>query len=198
MTKAGKNTGRKNFQRYKSLIRLLNLVVRFLPRFIRGCIWDMSRPFGGHISLALRYALLKTDVKYIGENVYVGRNVTILNRENFSIGNNVSIHENCYIDAVGGCHIGNDVSIAHSCSIVSFDHTWEISDIPIKYNPIKKGAVRIADDVWIGAGVKLLSGVTVATRSVVAAGAVVTRPVAAGCIYGGVPARKISDMVQGQ
>ncbi|WP_374046562.1 DapH/DapD/GlmU-related protein [Sphingopyxis sp. DBS4] len=54
--------------------------------------------------------------------------------------------------------------------------------------------VTIADDVWIGAGARLLSGVTIETRCIIAAGAVVTRAVPSGSLYGGVPARKIRDL----
>ncbi|MHA3700835.1 sugar O-acetyltransferase [Jatrophihabitans sp. YIM 134969] len=49
--------------------------------------------------------------------------------------------------------------------------------------------VTIQDDVWIGAQVVLLPGVTIGRGSVVAAGAVVTRDVPAGVVAGGVPCR---------
>lgn len=188
--------GRNQFSRYKVFINFLCVCIRWTPKLIRSFLWDMSRPFGGNISLLLRYSILKADSEHIGENVYIGRSVTILNRKNLSIGNNVSIHETCYIDAIGGCYIGNDVSIAHGCSILSFDHTWNIQETAIKYNPIVTSPVRIANDVWIGAGVRLLSGTSIETRSVVAAGAVVTRPIAPGSLYGGIPAKKIRDLPQ--
>jgi phosphonate metabolism protein (transferase hexapeptide repeat family) len=50
---------------------------------------------------------------------------------------------------------------------------------------------RIGHDVWIGAGAKVMAGVSIGTGSVVAAGAVVTRDVAPYQIVAGVPARPL-------
>ena len=39
---------------------------------------------------------------------------------------------------------------------------------------LSKGGIRIGDDVWLGAGVIVLDGVTIGKSSVVGAGSVVT------------------------
>jgi acetyltransferase-like isoleucine patch superfamily enzyme len=53
--------------------------------------------------------------------------------------------------------------------------------------------VRIEDDVWVGYGSIILSGVTIGRGSIIATGSIVTKDVAPFSIYGGVPARKIAD-----
>lgn len=53
----------------------------------------------------------------------------------------------------------------------------------------KIGAVNLSDDVFVGAQAVILPGVTVGRGSIVAAGSVVTSPVADGVVVGGVPAR---------
>lgn len=54
-----------------------------------------------------------------------------------------------------------------------------------------RGPIVVKDDVWIGLGAKILSGVTIGQGAVIAAGAVVVRDVPAYAIVGGVPAKII-------
>jgi acetyltransferase-like isoleucine patch superfamily enzyme len=51
----------------------------------------------------------------------------------------------------------------------------------------------IGDDVWVGYGSIIMSGVTINDGAIIAAGSVVTKDVEAYSIYGGCPARKIKD-----
>jgi galactoside O-acetyltransferase len=65
-------------------------------------------------------------------------------------------------------------------------------DIPIWRQGMEEmGGSRIADDCWLGARATVLGGVAVETGSVIGAGAVVTRNVAARSICTGVPARVV-------
>lgn len=56
--------------------------------------------------------------------------------------------------------------------------------------------VTIGDDVWVGGGAIICPGVNIGDRSIVAAGAVVTRDVPTDVIVGGNPARIIKDIDQ--
>jgi chloramphenicol O-acetyltransferase type B len=57
--------------------------------------------------------------------------------------------------------------------------------------PVSRGPVTIGNDVWIGLGALILSGVTVGDGAVIAANAVVTKDVRPYAIVGGNPAREI-------
>lgn len=57
--------------------------------------------------------------------------------------------------------------------------------------PVQDAPVVIEDDVWCGANVTILKGVTIGRGSVVAAGAVVTKSFPPYSIIGGVPAKLI-------
>ncbi|MDT0556642.1 acyltransferase [Patiriisocius hiemis] len=133
-------------------------------------------------------------VKSCGDNIRIGSNVRILGWEHLDVEYNISIHDNCYIDATGGLTLENNVSIAHSSSILTTNHGWSDTTLPIKYNPIKKSPVHIKSDVWVGCGCRILNGVTIYSRAVVAAGAVVNKDVEENSVYGGVPAKKIKDI----
>lgn len=51
----------------------------------------------------------------------------------------------------------------------------------------------IGDDVWIGYGAIILSGVKISSGTVIAAGSLVTHDTESYCIYAGNPARKIRE-----
>ena len=96
--------------------------------------------------------------------------------------------------------IGNYCSIATNVMfILDADHyTNHISTFPFKVKVlgekqegVSKGDIIVEDDVWIGYGATILSGVHIGQGAVVAAGAVVSKDVPPYAIVGGVPAKVI-------
>lgn len=187
-------TGKNVFKILKPFFILLTKTAKIIPLFIISLFWSLLVPFEGKVSCGLRYVLLSRLCKSCGDNVYIGKNVTLKNTFNLVIGSNVSIHANCYIDASGGIDIGDNVSIAHNSSIISFEHTWDNLQVPIKYNPTRLDKIIICEDIWIGCGVRVLAGSKVNTRVIVAAGSVVKGELDEKSIYAGVPCRKIKDL----
>jgi acetyltransferase-like isoleucine patch superfamily enzyme len=184
-------SGRNKFHKYKRMINIYCLFFVCLPYGLRKFIWSFIDNYDGLLAVLTRYALLKKGAASVGDNVYVGPRVVLKGLENLYIGNNVSIHSGCYFDACGTLDIGENVSIAHNCSILTFEHSWDDTSVPIKYNNIVKKEVHIREDVWIGCGVRILSGVDISSRSIVAAGAVVAKDVPPCSIVGGIPAKVI-------
>jgi acetyltransferase-like isoleucine patch superfamily enzyme len=187
--------GRDLFDRYRPWINEIVTILHYLPRHWVGILWLLANRLPGKVGLGLRYCLCKRLAASCGDNVYIGHDVTIKRWENLHLGRNVSIHQNCYIDAIGSITIGNAVAIAHQTSILSFEHTWDNPTVAIQDHPVRIAPVVIKDDVWVGCGCRILAGVTVESRTIVAAGAVVTKDVSSHTIVGGVPARLIKHLV---
>ncbi|MBN1844586.1 MAG: acyltransferase [Sedimentisphaerales bacterium] len=141
--------------------------------------------------IGIRFILWRRLAAACGDNVSVHESVWLRWPQFLSLGRNVSIHPLCYLDAQGCITIGNDVSIAHNVSVLSFEHDIGDLNVPIKDAPCLPRPVVIEDDVWIGAGARILGGVRIGTGSVIGAGAVVTRDVPAYSLAVGVPARPI-------
>lgn len=95
--------------------------------------------------------------------------------------------------------IGNYVSIANKVTfLLDVEHYIDhISTYPFKAmilgdksaEAFAKGDIVIDDDVWIGYGAYILSGVKIGKGAIVGAGAVVTKDVPEYAIVGGVPAK---------
>lgn len=88
--------------------------------------------------------------------------------------------------------IGDDCMIAPFVHIVDSNHGTR-RDTPMNRQPNETAPIRIGNDVWIGAHVVILKGVTIGDGAIVAAGAVVRDDVAPYSIVGGVPARMIGE-----
>lgn len=97
--------------------------------------------------------------------------------------------------------IGDLVSVAQNVTFVlNGEHNIHtISTYPLKTKMLKitneesfsYGNIVIDDDVWIGYGATIMSGVHVGQGAIIAAGSVVTKDVAPYSIVGGVPAKII-------
>ena len=96
------------------------------------------------------------------------------------------------VDDRAQLEIGNRLSIGPRVTILPMEHA-NASRVRAVIN-VRMEGVKIKDDVWIGAGVIILSGVTIGECSVIGAGAVVTKDVEPYTVVAGVPARKIKDI----
>lgn len=188
-------TGRSFFLKMGGIIAILSSLIALLPRSIRESLFVFFRGTHGKKGILIRYLLFRKLVKSCGENVVIYEDAYILSLDQIECGDNVSIHEMSYIEAKGGLSIGNDVAIAHNASILTTNHAWDNPEVPIKYNPIKKRPVKICDDCWIGCGARIMPGITIGKRSVVAAGAVVTKDVSSHTIVAGLPAKLLKNII---
>ncbi|MBZ9777708.1 acyltransferase [Psychroflexus sp. CAK8W] len=184
-------TGREKFNKHKKIINLLWFFSRIFGISFNKFLFHFFRNTNGMVGIILRYIFAKNIFKYLGDNVSIHPNVFIFNHKNISIGNNVSIHPMCYIEGAGGIKIGDNVSIAHNSSLISTNHGWNDLQTPIKYNKESFQEILIENDVWVACGVRILAGVRVSERTVIAAGAVVNKGFEEKVLLAGIPAKII-------
>jgi acetyltransferase-like isoleucine patch superfamily enzyme len=110
---------------------------------------------------------------------------------NISIGNLCSINPFTILYGHGGLEIGSMVRIAAHVIIIPGDHGIDDMEVPIMRQAVVRKKIVIYDNVWVGAGARILGGVTIWPGAVIAAGAVVTRDVPENSIVAGVPAKVV-------
>ncbi|OPY70868.1 MAG: putative acetyltransferase [Syntrophorhabdaceae bacterium PtaU1.Bin034] len=130
------------------------------------------------------------DAVSIGAHTYIHRGALIHTYGgSITIGSGVSINPYCVIYGHGGLEIGNNVMIATHCVIIPANHRFERLDVPMSLQGMSCRGITIEDDVWLGARVTVLDGVTIGRGAVIGAGSVVNRSIPAYAIAAGVPAR---------
>ena len=132
----------------------------------------------------------------IGSGSIIGRN-TVLSCKGGTVhvGQGTNLSVNCTLISETRLSIGDKVLIAGHCYIIAGgNHGIDRTDVaPVDQPCVQKGGVSIENHCWLGAQVTVLDGVTIKNDTVVAAGAVVTKPTPAFAIVGGVPARVLRD-----
>jgi acetyltransferase-like isoleucine patch superfamily enzyme len=134
-----------------------------------------------------------------GVNLRLGQGSIVWSANGLSIGHDVSIGRNCTIevDGVIGDYcllstgvgiIGRDDHDVHELGVPVRDSTW-IAD----RQPQGRDRVEIGQDVFIGFGSIILSGVKIGDCAIVAAGSVVVDDVGRFDIVAGQPARKVGE-----
>jgi acetyltransferase-like isoleucine patch superfamily enzyme len=107
----------------------------------------------------------------------------------------LTVGDNCgFSGTVIGCFtnitIGNNVKCGANTLITDSD--WHQDD----YRSGEAKPVEIADNVWLGEGVKVLKGVTIGENSIIGAGSVVTKNIPANVIAAGNPCKELKPLAQ--
>lgn len=137
-------------------------------------------------------------------NLYTGnksQNINIQKGASFAIdtklGNNSGLGENCLISK--GVKIGDNVMMGPDVKIYTVNHNFKDINTPMNTQGFQNiRNVIINDDVWIGANVIILPGVTIGKGSVLGAGCVVAKDVESYSIMVGNPAKKVKSRLDNE
>lgn len=152
--------------------------------------------FGSHVTVE-RGAVIRTfdgGSVVIGAGTHVWQNAVIeAKAAPITIGARSLINTGVFIGASFGISIGADALIAEYVTIRDADHAFDDPEAAINTQGMQGREVLIGDGVWLAAKVTVTKGVSIGARSIVGANSVVTRPIGAGEIHAGAPARPIGS-----
>ena len=137
--------------------------------------------------VAGRQALARELFGPMGERVWIEAPLQVSYGYNVSFGDDVFVNVGFTLVDDIEVTIGSRVMIAPNVTITVTGHPVH-PELRAEMEQFSAPVV-IEDDVWLGAHVVVLPGVTIGAGSIVAAGSVVTKNVPAGVVEGGVPAR---------
>lgn len=129
----------------------------------------------------------------LGDGAALDRGVTLLATNDdakIRIGQRCYVNRATMIDASESIEIGGQTMVGPFCYITDHDHTFGADQAPGE-TALVSAPVVIGKRCWLGAHVSVLKGVSIGDGTVVGAGSVVTKPLPAGVVAAGVPARVV-------
>jgi acetyltransferase-like isoleucine patch superfamily enzyme len=148
---------------------------------------------------------VRSAIKVGAGSVIAGHLLTFAHGGRIAIGSWCYVGANSRIWSAASIDIGDRVLISHNVNIHDCDsHPREpslrhrqfvsiaTSGHPRDLEGVAAAAVRIEDDAWIGFNVTILKGVTVGSRSIIAAGSIVTSDVPPDSIFIGGATRSLN------
>lgn len=129
-----------------------------------------------------------------------GKNVSIVSPfycdygYNIETGENFFMNMNCVILDGAKVTFGDNVFVAPGCGFYTAGHPLDVErrNAGLEYAL----PIRIGNNVWIGAQVCVLPGVTIGDNSVIGAGSVVTKDIPSGVLAAGNPCRVIRPITE--
>ena len=136
-----------------------------------------------HVREAILWRLLRS----VGETCHFEPTFRCEFGFNISVGDRFYANFDCIMLDGGGITIGDDVLFGPRVGIYTSNHSIDAYERAAGACYAKP--VVIGDRVWVGGDVTINQGVTIGDGSIIGSGSVVTRPVPAGVIAVGNPAR---------
>ena len=129
-----------------------------------------------------------------GSGVFLGRGTILSCKDgDITLGDHVNIGFHSEIFSGSEVTVGRYGLFAAYTYLVGGGHTFDQTGVPVIRQPRTSRGITLGENVWLGAGVKVMDGVRLGRDVVVGAGAVVTTDLPDGSVAVGVPARVVRE-----
>ena len=141
-----------------------------------------------------RRALLRSFLGHVGDHVTIEQPFHCDYGYNIEIGDNFFMNYNGVILDCAKVTFGDNVFVAPNCGFYCAGHPLDVEQrnqgLEYAY------PITIGNNVWIGANVAVLAGVTIGDDTVIGAGSVVNKDIPSGVIAAGNPCKVIRKITE--
>jgi len=132
----------------------------------------------------------------IGAGVFIGSCVKLSTTPGakISIEAGAFLNHDISIVSQNSVTVGSDTLFGPYCYVSDHNHRTP-KGVSIKESGFDTCPILVGDGAWLGVGATLLKGSSVGNGAVIAARAVVTKPVPDNEIWGGIPAKKLGERI---
>lgn len=128
----------------------------------------------------------------VGSGVFVGRGSILSCKDgDIELGDHVNIGFHSEVFSGSSVTVGRYGLFAAYTYLVGGGHAFDASGVPVTLQRRTSRGIRLGENVWLGAGAKVMDGVSIGSDVVVGAGAVVTTDLPDRVVAVGVPARVV-------
>lgn len=162
----------------KVQLKLKLIMFKFKFRKCNGLHWD-----GGTNCIKSILTMVPSSTAFIDGTAHMheGTRLELLPNCYFEMGKRCTTNQNVKIVCRERIEIGNNVLIGPNVLIIDHDHDYHYLGIDRRDRYFSK-PIKICDNVWIGANVVILKGVTIGEGAVIGAGSIISKDVQAGMI----------------
>lgn len=144
--------------------------------------------------LEKRDELMKKIIKNIGDDFFIEPDFWCDFGYRITIGDNFYANHNLIILDAGGVSFGNNVMIGPNCGFHTSGH-------PIDFERRNEGLeyaypIKVGNNVWFGAGVQVMPGVTIGDNVVVGSGSIVTKDIPENSVAAGNPCKVLRKITE--
>jgi len=146
-------------------------------------------------AIKVRRILATKVFKRVGDGVIFHHDVYILSGRNTELGSGVFVNRGATLDDRGPIIVGDHTMIAAGAILTTHGHILDDFSQPMPFGGRTMAPITIGSNTVIGYNAVVMPGVTIGDRVIVTSNAVVTKDIPDRWVVGGLPAKKIKELV---
>lgn len=148
------------------------------------------------VTLRIRGFLARPFIGGCGTGLQLGSQLTILSPSELTVGDNVYLAKGVWLNCLAGLTIEDEVVLSPYVVISTLQHRFKGNSV--RFGGSSGEAVVVGRGTWLAAHVSVSCGVRIGQGNLVAANASVVTDTVDGVMLGGVPARVLGKVKEGQ